>query len=698
MEKEPISLYIFRYIMGFGLLAFMGMLYWSSLLIEENVRTIKEDVNRLKRNVSELKSDLKSKTFSTNTTPSSSSNPMSTASSRPHMDPTIPNILEEDPFYSQTLPKLLPPHFAPHGTLQSDTLGKPNNLHPFNNWVEVSTWRGICCGNVSRLLFGKYETYSPEMAIKMEMRKRKDMDVPEFWVHLREGMFWQPLSKEMFTPDFQLAPHFIQKHPVTAHDFKFYFDALMNPYNQEPGAVSERTYFGDIEEIEVIDDLTFIVRWKTVDVEEDGKKVPKIKYIAKSLTGGLRPLASFLYKYFPDGKKIIEDDTDPAAYRTSSVWAQNFTQHWAKNILPSCGGWTFEKMTDRQINFQRNPDFYFPLDVLSERSENQFKDSVDIIWQDFKANKTDTYNLQPTQVVELEQFLNSDLYAKQKKSGAAIKRLDYLARQYAYVGWNQAKPFFKSKKVRQALTMAIDRQRIIREFLNGMGVEVTGTFFKNSPSYDPSIEPWPFDLMQARRNLQEEGWIDHNGDGIIDKMIDGKLVPFQFTLTYYVKSTTGKAICEYIATALKEVGIACNLNGVDVADLTNAFEDKSFDALMMAWALGTPPEDPKQLWSSFGAKEKGSSNSVGFSNAEADSIISTLQYEYDRTTRIKLYHRFDRILHEEQPYTFLYSPKTALLYREYVQNVFIPADRQDLVPGANIAEPISSVFWLKSPE
>jgi peptide/nickel transport system substrate-binding protein len=115
----------------------------------------------------------------------------------------------------------------------------------------------------------------------------------------------------------------------------------------------------------------------------------------------------------------------------------------------------------------------------------------------------------------------------------------------------------------------------------------------------------------------------------------------------------------------------------------------------MGWALGTPPENPRQLWHSMGAKQKGSSNAVGFANAEADSIIEALDYEYEAEDRARLYHRFHEILHEEQPYTFLYTPKSVFLYRDYVQNVFIPAERQDLIPGASWAEPASEVFWLK---
>ena len=52
-------------------------------------------------------------------------------------------------------------------------------------------------------------------------------------------------------------------------------------------------------------------------------------------------------------------------------------------------------------------------------------------------------------------------------------------------------------------------------------------------------------------------------------------------------------------------------------------------------------------------------------------------------------------MHEEQPYTFLFTPKAALVYRDRLQNVFIPADRKDLVPGANVGEPDTSIIWIK---
>lgn len=689
MEKEPIGLYLLKLFLSISLFILLVMLYWSSTIIEENLISVKGELVQIKAELGEIQK-LKMKPA---VTIAGSNN---TVSSSSQVDESLPNLLTEDIFYKTTLPQMLGPNFQPLGTLHGAVLGKPDSLHPFSNWSHISAWLRMCTVTVGRLHVGKYETLAPDMAFKMEERLNPSTQKREFWVHLRKDVYWFPLRPEWFSGQVELNSHFLKKHPVTAHDFKFFFDAMMNPHVSEGGAVALRTYYSDIESVEVIDDSTFVVRWKHGEVLlPDGSIELKPKYMAKSLTAYLQPLASFVYKYFADGTKIVEDDADPETYRKNSVWAQNFTQHWAKNIIPSCGAWLFEGKTDRQIRFKRNPDFYAPLAVLVDANEVHFKETLEAVWQMFKANQLDTYEIRPTQLQELEEFLQSDLHREQKEMGSGVRQLQYFARTYAYIGWNEARDLFKSKRVRQALTMAIDRQRIIRQNLNNLGIEINGPFAPDSPSYDKSIAPWPYDVQRAKRILEEEGWYDSEGDGVIDKEVNGTRLPFQFKLTYYVKNNTSKAISEYISTALKEVGIQSQLHGVDITDLSAVFDDKNFDALALGWALGAPPEDPKQLWHSSGSKEKGSSNAIGFANAEADKIIEALQYESDPKKRIELYHAFDHIMHEEAPYTFLYAPKTILLYREYLQNVFILSERQDLIPGANIGEPDPSIFWIK---
>lgn len=691
MNKEPIGLYILRILTALGLFFFMGMLYWSSLLVEE-------DLNKLNSQIADLKDTIQKKTFQAPTQNTASRNvklqPVQLTSLA---DASLPNLLAPDPFYDKTLPKLLGPDFLPLGTFREDVIGRPNNLHPFSGWASINEWLGLCTISPGTSQFGKFESLAPFGAWKMELRTTPEGH-PIYWIHLRKDAFWQPLQRDHFPSDMKLASQFLESHPVTAHDYKFFWEVVMNPYNQETGAVAQRTFLRDIEAVEVLDDYTLTVRWKAHPFKDaDGKETFRIKYTSKMITAAmLRPLPSFVFKYFADGKKIIEDDSDPGTYRNNTVFAQNFSQHWAKNVLISCGPWLFDGMSDRQIAFKRNPDFFEPLGALAEGIINRFKDNFESQWQNFKILETDFYKLQPDQLIEWENFKNSEEYRKQAEQGKGIQRLDYMGLRYYYIGWNQARPLFTSRKVRQALTMAIDRKRIIQQNLNGLGVEITGTFSPSAASFtDPSIQAWPFDPLRAKRLLEEEGWYDHNGDGIIDKEINGKRVDFRFTLTYYVKNALGKAISEYIATSFKEIGILCELNGVDIADLTTAFEDKNFDGIYLGWSFGAPPEDPRQIWHSSGATEKGSSNAIGFVNPEADAIIDKLEFEDSPEKRRELYYRFDQIIHEEQPYTFLFAPKEIFLYRDYVQNVFIPAQRQDLVPGADVPIPISSAFWLK---
>jgi peptide/nickel transport system substrate-binding protein len=698
MNREPLALYIFRFVLGLGLFAFMMMLYWSSVLIEQDLKFLQGDLIQIKSELLTIRGDVdkvRNDLIKTLLERSSPPNDLPSFASSQNSPAASANLLTPDPFYTQTLPHLLGTHFIPHGIRKEASIGKPDNLHPFNNWSEVATWNALCTVALTNQAVGKYETFVPDMAISMELRHTADGH-PEYWLTLRQDVFWQPLDPRHFAEKVELAPFFLRKHQVTAHDFKFYFDALMNPHVEESQAVALRLYYSDVEEMRVVDDFTLVVRWKANVVKgQDGKETYQMKYLAKSFTGSLRPLPRFVYQYFADGTKIVADDADPNTYRTNPIWAQNFSHHWANNVIVSCGPWLFDGMTDREIRFKRNPHFYDPYAVLVEAYEIKFRDSPDAIWEDFKTGSLDLFQVPPNLLAELDQFLQSQPYQQQVQQGLGVKRLDYLARSYNYIGWNQARPLFKSRKVRQALTLAIDRERIIRQNLNGMAVQTTGTFFPFSPSYDPSLKPYPFDPDHARQLLQEEGWYDSDGDGIIDKLIDGKRIPFRFTLTYYVKNPTTKAICEYIATALKDIGIDCNPNGVDMADLSAIFEDKDFDAVFLGWVLGSPPEDPKQLWYSSGAKEKGSSNAIGFANAEVDRIIDQLEYEYDAKKRIELYHRFDAIIYEEAPYTFLYTPKVALIYRNYLQNVFIPAERQDLIPGANVGEPQSNLFWIR---
>lgn len=683
---------ILKALYGIGLFCLAAMLYWSSVLQEKDLKSVRQELKELRTEMVVLGQKLTRELQHVQQEPSTQKETKSEQVSATNYQ----NHLEQDNYTTATLPKQLGDNFRPKGILKRALLGKPENLHPFNNFRDVSQMIDLCSVAVAELKTGCYETLAPRAALKLESRPCPDNpDINCYWVHLRKDLYWEPLNPAHFPETLSLSPHFFERHPVTAHDFKFFYDAVMNPYIHDAKAASLRTYFNDIEEFTVVDDTTFVVKWKAHSTHDaNGKEKTQVKYTSLSLTGALQPLARFVYQYFADGQKIIDEDTDPATYRKNSVWAQNFAHHWAKNIIVSCGPYLFDGMNEEGISFKRNPNYHDSYAVLVEGIKYIFKESFDAVWQDFKTGKIDLCTLSPNQLIELDGFLKSADYQQQKANHQAIRMLDYVDLSYYYIGWNQFKPFFSEEKVRKALTLAIDRRRIIEQNLNRMAIAITGPFFRYSPAYDETISAYPYNPEEARRLLEEAGWIDNDGDGIRDKVVDGESISFRFKLFYFVKSLSSKVIAEYIMTALRDVGVHCELCGLDIADLSRQFDDKSFDAIFMGWKLGTPPEDPRQLWHSSGAKEKGSSNAIGFANRTIDMLIDKLNYEYDKSIRLKLYHQFHQIIHEEVPYTFLYTPMVRLLYREYVQNLFIPRERQDLIPGADIPEPNLQLIWL----
>lgn len=686
---------IFKFTLSALSLLLLGLLYWSNTLLETDLKWVKNELYELRLETAgmtqKIQRDLSSlRQVSQSLVPESRTSTLSLADSR------YPNLLEEDAYFSKTLPSLLGENFRPQGVLKKALVGRPDHLHPFHGFRDVSHMVSMCTVKVADGQFGKYETCAPDMALKIEARPRADFpDAQEYWVHLRDDVFWQPLKRSLLPEGLDLAPCFFEKHPVTAHDFKFFFNAVMNPHVSEAKAVALRSYFEDIEEIVVLNDYTFVVRWKAYPTNNtEGGVHHKVKYTSLGLTCSLQPLPCFVYQCFADGQKIIEDDSDLDCYRNNSIWAQNFSHHWAKNYIVSCGPYLFDGMTDEGISFKRNPDHYNPYAALVEGVQYRFKESVDAIWQDFKTGKIDICTLSPNQLTELDSFLESVQYQDQKAHGMGVEHIDFVDLSFYYLGWNLAKPQFTTKRVRQALTMAIDRNRIIEQNLNQMGIAITGPLSSFSSAYDTTIDPWPFNPDAARHLLEEEGWVDVDGDGVRDKWMGARKVAFRFKLYYFVKSLSAKVIAEYIATAFREIGIECQLCGLDLADLSRQFEDKNFDAILMGWKLGTPPEDPRQLWHSSGAAEKGSSNIIGYANQDVDQIIDDLAYEYSQPKRTQLYRQFHRIIHEDAPYTFLYTPKVRLLYREYVKNIFIPRDRQDVIAEADVPEPNQDIVWI----
>jgi peptide/nickel transport system substrate-binding protein len=221
---------------------------------------------------------------------------------------------------------------------------------------------------------------------------------------------------------------------------------------------------------------------------------------------------------------------------------------------------------------------------------------------------------------------------------------------YTYIGYNLKNILFQDKRVRLALTYAINREEIVQYVLYGLGTVATGPFPNHLWYANPHVKPIPYDPQKARQLLAEVGWRDTNGDGILDK--EGR--PFRFTLITNSGNDTRRDVAVLVQRQLREIGIDVTLElyewSVFLKDFINA---KHFDACILGWGLSVDP-DAYEIWHSSQI-EKGF-NFVSYRNPEVDRLWEEGRREYDVEKRKKIYWRIHELMAEDQPYTFLYVP------------------------------------------
>ncbi len=198
------------------------------------------------------------------------------------------------------------------------------------------------------------------------------------------------------------------------------------------------------------------------------------------------------------------------------------------------------------------------------------------------------------------------------------------------------------------MTRLVNREEILRKLNFGLGRIVTGPFYRESKDYNLEVSPIPYDPEEAKRLLDEAGWRDHDGDGLLDR--EG--VPFRFEFLIPAGRRFAERLASILKEDLKKVGIDMEIRRLEWALFIKNLDDRKFDAVTLGWVFGFE-QDPYQVWHS--SQSKRGSNFVGFESSEADRLISEGRKEFDRQRRAGLYQRLHTLIDEAQPYTFLYS-------------------------------------------
>ncbi len=432
--------------------------------------------------------------------------------------------------------------------------------------------------------------------------------------------------------------------PITAQDIAFSFQVIMTDAVIVPAV---RTGVAELKWVEAYDDRTVVFFHKeplaTNTVNISFPIIPKHVY-EKSIAEDPTMVRSAYHA------KLEDQPVVGGAYELASrTRNQEFVVRRRENYYKPNGTQVREKPYFKEIRVKVIEDFNTALVAL-------------------KAGQIEEELLRPEQWVNQT---NDESFYKRNTKVTAVEWTEF------HFVWNTETPFFSDKRVRQAMSYAMDYEELLKVVCQGMYEQARGNFHPTSWAF-PQDGPQPYkqDLERAAALLDEAGWTDSDGDGIRDKMIDGRRVPFEFTMLTY-QTESGVMTATLMKMSLDQIGIVCHVKPTEFTVLVDREQKHRFEAAMGGWGSGTDPDGTRNTYATGEARNYGL-----YSNKRVDELFQKGLRELDPEKRATIYGEIHNILWEDQPYTWLFYRNAFYAFSKKVRGYnFAPTGPYQFSPG-----------------
>jgi len=435
---------------------------------------------------------------------------------------------------------------------------------------------------------------SPDTVVSWQTSKDKLCDK----VVMRKDLFWS------------------DGKPITAHDVVFSYEVIMTPEVPVPAV---RTGMDKIKGVHAYDDHTFVIFHKESLVTNVWNlNFPVIpKHVYESTLGDDPTLVSS-----PAHVRLEDDPVVGGAYKfVSRSKGQEVVLERRDEYFLQGGKQVREKPRFKSVRFR----------VIEDRNTALLA---------LKNGDVEDLEMQPNQWVT--QTTNKSFYDQCTK----VRGTEWT---YYYFGWNIKTPYFSDVRVRKAMSYAMDYRELLDDLCYGLYEQSVGEFHPTSRMAPTKPRaPYRQDLDKAEDLLDEAGWIDNDGDGIREKTIGGKVVPFAFEIMCSNDDLRVKT-CTVLKKNLENIGIKCTVRPTEFTVLQEKAQNHEFEATFAGWGTGTDPSTTENLWKT--GEER---NYTQYSNPEVDKLFAEGKKEFDPEKRMAIYRKIDDLLWEDQPYTWLY--------------------------------------------
>jgi len=518
---------------------------------------------------------------------------------------------------------------------------KPDKLSP---WLTTSRYSMHVYGRIHPYM-ATFDPFTMEFTPLLLKSRPEIATIPEDDANFPGGVSYTCEIKEEAVWD--------NGQPITANDYVFSLKALFNP------KVEARVYRGALSPIK--------------DVRIDPNNPKKFSVIMdKYYMTGEELSGTFIYpEYVYDPKGLLKDFklidlTNPtkAAELVESdarllEFAEDFNGPKYTREIENISGWGPYEIEEWTTGER----------IVLKRKENWWGDEIENLPTLLKANPKRII-FRPVQDVNATIALLKDgsldaateiqppkVFKELMENEQVKANYNFhapMARNYYFYSFNVSAPKVSDKRVRRALTHLVDVDFALEEMAYGQATRLINTFMPDEKILNKDLKPIEFSIEKAQTLLSEAGWKDTNGNGIVDKVIDGKLTEMELTIPLSASSELMKNISILWQEQAKKVGVQLTIQTNDFNVRRKEARAKNYDICM--WAAGRipGPYDLSQYWHSKNAGPNGS-NITGFSNQRADDLIDQIKSTRDEEARIPLYKEFQEILYEEQPAIFLFT-------------------------------------------
>lgn len=523
------------------------------------------------------------------------------------------------------------------GSLVASTIGEgPKTFNPFNTKDNISAM-------MSEIMYDGLLTTHPVTGQPIpKLAKSFSVNGNDYIIHLRHGIKWS------------------DGKPITADDVVFtwqniIFDGFGNTSTRDSIIID-----GKLPTVKKIDDYT--VEFKTPQ--------PFAPFIRMLST----PIAP---------KHIFE----PAVKKGKEYFETFLSTNIDPKILVTSGAFKLKEYVPAQrVVFERNPNYYM---INKNNQKLPYLDKlVYLIVGDinnevlkFEGGELDTIGLQGANVArfkELEKHSNFKVYNLGPDTGTMFVSFNLNNRKDKngkYFVDLKKQRWFQDKNFRQAVDYAIDRKNMVLNIANGLAAPLYTAESLNSIYLNKNLKPYDRNIEKSKDLLKKSGyWWDKKGH-LMDKF--GNHV--EFNLFTNAGNTEREAIGVMVKQDLEDLGMKINFKPIEFNSLVNKLVNTSDWDIVIMGLTGSPlePNGGKNVWMSNGTLHMFNQRPAGYTKDDRYPWEKELDYLYTQgalaTTfeaRKKFYDEYQKIVYEEKPFVYIYSPLRITAIRTKFKNVF----------------------------